>query len=110
MLRKHSNASPWPSTFVPFRAKALNFPATLAKSRRKRGILGTVRVALRYGSYLLRLRYREWQFDRRLGVYTRGTEGFANRERILQGIQSDSKDAATGFGPSDPTVLLHLLQ
>jgi hypothetical protein len=95
--------------FTAFRVKAARFSATVAKSRRKRGILGTVRVALRYGSHLLRSRYREWRFDRRLGVHTRGTEGFANRERILQGIQSDSKDGVTGFGPTDPAIIADVL-
>jgi len=110
MVMETSTDSALTRTFVAFRANAAQFSATLAKSRRKRGILGTVRVALRYGSYLLRLRYREWQFDRRLGVHTRGTEGFANRERILQGIQSDSKDGVTGFGPSDPAVIVDVLE
>ena len=47
--------------------------ARLEKSRRKRGVLGTVRTALRYGAHFLRFRYREWKFDRTLGVNTRET-------------------------------------
>jgi SAM-dependent methyltransferase len=84
--------------------------ARLKTSRRKRGALGTLRVAAGEGAYLLRYRYREWRFDRSLGVNTRNTEGPGTRARIFNGIESEARHSVTGFGPTDPAVLVELLE
>lgn len=95
-------------SFADFKTNAVRFWQRFQRSRKRRGVLGTVRAGLNYGRYLVTFRLRERRFDRELGVNTRGTEG-RHKARILSGIRDAARDTVTGFGPSDPPIIVDLL-